>query len=276
MKKSLAITVLLLGWSGVAHAQFSSLSSPVSSVFNRTGAIVATKNDYTPMQLSQSQTGCGTMASSTELDCQHINGFSQNTGGALSNSVFVGLRSDALLIGTGQNLTGSSQLIGVVANSSYNDTGTLAGLIGAEAECSNQNAAGTVTSVTCQNTQILSNAGTMTNVFLNSANVVSNSGTIGTLVDFLSNNISGISGIGTKYAFRGDDTGKIFQESGCFVAGSPTGGCKGAGTINIAGSIWTNGTQGVASKSCVVNTANAATGITLTITNGLITGTTTC
>lgn len=63
---------------------------------------------------------------------------------------------------------------------------------------------------------------------------------------------------------------------GGLQVGSPTGGDKGSGTLNVASSIWTNGTQGLASKSCLINTANAATGITLTITNGLITGTTTC
>lgn len=57
--------------------------------------------------------------------------------------------------------------------------------------------------------------------------------------------------------------------------GSPTGGDKGVGTLNVASTIWTNGTQGI-TKSCLFNTANVTTGITLTITNGLITGTTTC
>jgi len=64
--------------------------------------------------------------------------------------------------------------------------------------------------------------------------------------------------------------------SGGLQVGTPTGGDKGAGTLNVASTIWTNGTQGLASKTCTINTTNVATGITLTITNGLITGTTTC
>lgn len=57
---------------------------------------------------------------------------------------------------------------------------------------------------------------------------------------------------------------------GVQVGASPTGGDKGAGSLNVAGTIWTNGTQGLASKSCVAATA------TLTITNGLITATSGC
>lgn len=49
--------------------------------------------------------------------------------------------------------------------------------------------------------------------------------------------------------------------------GSPTGGDKGAGTINIQSTIWTNGTQGVVSKTCTVNQA-----LTLVFTNGILTG----
>lgn len=63
--------------------------------------------------------------------------------------------------------------------------------------------------------------------------------------------------------------------AGGIQIGTPTGGDKGAGTLNVASTIWTNGTQGI-TKSCLFNTANVTTGITLTITNGLITGTTTC
>lgn len=54
---------------------------------------------------------------------------------------------------------------------------------------------------------------------------------------------------------------------GGFVWGAPTGSDKGAGTINIQGTIWTNGVQGVASKTCTVNQA-----LTLIFTNGLLTG----
>lgn len=38
----------------------------------------------------------------------------------------------------------------------------------------------------------------------------------------------------------------------------------------------TNGVAGLASKVCTINTANAATGVTITISGGIITGTTTC
>lgn len=51
------------------------------------------------------------------------------------------------------------------------------------------------------------------------------------------------------------------------IVGAPTGGNKGAGTINIQGTIWTNGTQGIASQTCTVNQA-----LTLVFTNGLLTG----
>lgn len=68
-----------------------------------------------------------------------------------------------------------------------------------------------------------------------------------------------------------------FEASGGItIPPTVTGGDKGAGSINFAGTLWTNGTQGLASKTCTINTANAATGITLTITNGIITATTTC
>lgn len=50
------------------------------------------------------------------------------------------------------------------------------------------------------------------------------------------------------------------------IVGAPTGGNKGAGTINIQGTIWTNGTQGVATQTCTVNQA-----LTLVFTNGLLT-----
>ena len=49
--------------------------------------------------------------------------------------------------------------------------------------------------------------------------------------------------------------------------GAPTGGDKGAGTLNIAGTIWTNGTQGLATRTCTVDQA-----LTLIFTNGILTG----
>jgi hypothetical protein len=49
-----------------------------------------------------------------------------------------------------------------------------------------------------------------------------------------------------------------------------------SGTLNVTGALQSGGVAGLASKTCTINTANAATGITLTISNGIITGTTTC
>lgn len=49
------------------------------------------------------------------------------------------------------------------------------------------------------------------------------------------------------------------------------------GNGNIAATRYFSGTTGgLASKVCTINTANAATGITMTITGGIVTGTTTC
>lgn len=49
-----------------------------------------------------------------------------------------------------------------------------------------------------------------------------------------------------------------------------------APTFNATTGFSANGTPGLASKSCLINTANTATGVTLTITEGLVTGTTIC
>lgn len=58
------------------------------------------------------------------------------------------------------------------------------------------------------------------------------------------------------------------------VSGTPI---ANPGDGNIAATRYFSGTTGgLASKSCVFNTTNVTTGITLTITGGLITGTTTC
>ncbi|MDE2096505.1 MAG: hypothetical protein KGL39_04605 [Patescibacteria group bacterium] len=48
------------------------------------------------------------------------------------------------------------------------------------------------------------------------------------------------------------------------------------GNVRTNGVFDVNGTDGLASKTCTINTANVTTGITLTITGGIITGTTTC
>jgi hypothetical protein len=52
--------------------------------------------------------------------------------------------------------------------------------------------------------------------------------------------------------------------------GSPSGGDKGADSLNVKGAIWSDGTQGIA--ACTVVTAAA----TITIKNGLITAFTGC
>lgn len=49
----------------------------------------------------------------------------------------------------------------------------------------------------------------------------------------------------------------------------------GNGDINTSTLYRVGGTAGI-TKSCLINTANAATGVTLTITGGVVTGTTTC
>ena len=58
--------------------------------------------------------------------------------------------------------------------------------------------------------------------------------------------------------------------------GAPTGADEGVGTVNVSGRYFVNGTGGLASKTCTINTANVTTGITLTITGGLVTASTTC
>jgi len=62
--------------------------------------------------------------------------------------------------------------------------------------------------------------------------------------------------------------------SGGFVVGAVSD--PGANNLSVAGVYKVGTTAGLASKSCLINTANASTGVTLTITGGLITGTTTC
>jgi hypothetical protein len=62
--------------------------------------------------------------------------------------------------------------------------------------------------------------------------------------------------------------------TGGIIAGS-SGADEGAGYFNGTG-YYAGGTAGVAAKSCAITTANVATGITLTIKGGIITGTTTC
>lgn len=75
----------------------------------------------------------------------------------------------------------------------------------------------------------------------------------------------------------GSATGAVAAAFGAGVMiGNPaTNTDQGNGTIN-ATQYFAGNTAGLASKTCTINTANAATGITITIKGGVITGTTTC
>jgi len=72
-----------------------------------------------------------------------------------------------------------------------------------------------------------------------------------------------------------NDGSLVFEKAGVTVAtlksgvqiGAPTGGDKGADSINVKGTIWTNGTQGITKTCSAMPTA-------MTITNGLITSVT--
>jgi hypothetical protein len=68
-------------------------------------------------------------------------------------------------------------------------------------------------------------------------------------------------------SFTNSGSSFTLGSSGGSQVGTPTGGDKGAGTLNIQGTIWTNGTQGIASKTCTVNQ-----NLTLIFTNGILTG----
>lgn len=70
-----------------------------------------------------------------------------------------------------------------------------------------------------------------------------------------------------SFAWRGPGATSTIDGSGNIISSA---------VIRANAGFSTNGTPGLASKSCLINTANAATGVTLTITGGLITGTTTC
>lgn len=72
---------------------------------------------------------------------------------------------------------------------------------------------------------------------------------------------------GAHQAFFYDQTNTNMLVGPGVQIGSPTGGDKGLGTLNIQGTIWTNGTQGIATRTCTVNQA-----LTLIFTNGILTG----
>ena len=88
-------------------------------------------------------------------------------------------------------------------------------------------------------------------------------------------------GSATLQPATGASTGTISIPNGvtstlATLAAQTFTGTQTAPTFNATTGFSANGTAGVASKSCLINTANAVTGVTLTITEGLITGTTTC
>jgi 5-keto 4-deoxyuronate isomerase len=82
----------------------------------------------------------------------------------------------------------------------------------------------------------------------------------------------------TSLGFESGGTGTsdtFISRSGAGVINIGTTGTNAGGTVNAA-SYEVGGVAGLASKTCTINTANVTTGITLTITGGIITATTTC
>lgn len=65
-----------------------------------------------------------------------------------------------------------------------------------------------------------------------------------------------------------------FMPSGGFAVGTTSD--PGIGKISAANGYVAGASTGLASKTCTINTANVTTGITITITGGIVTGTTTC
>jgi hypothetical protein len=79
--------------------------------------------------------------------------------------------------------------------------------------------------------------------------------------------------LGRSSTYAAQDTFLSWPSAGVIQIGTATG--NALGTVSAA--IYkAGGIAGLASKTCTINTANAATGITITITGGVITGTTTC
>lgn len=99
-------------------------------------------------------------------------------------------------------------------------------------------------------------------------------------IAFASNTLTGVAPLASP-TFSGTVT---MPDSGTWTSAGIEGSVIGAAspeaitgtTINASSGFSANGTAGVASKSCAITTANVSTGITLTIKEGLITGTTTC
>lgn len=75
------------------------------------------------------------------------------------------------------------------------------------------------------------------------------------------------SGVTGGLQFSNNGTVVATFNNGVQIGAAPTGGDKGANSINIQGTIWTNGTQGIVSRTCTVNT-----NFTLIFTNGILTG----
>jgi hypothetical protein len=93
---------------------------------------------------------------------------------------------------------------------------------------------------------------------------------------------SGLLTLGTASTYGGSLTVEGSTSGAAVLTGGTTGVFTSAsnfalsGTVNITGTLQSGGTAGLASKVCTINTANAATGITITFTGGLATATTTC
>lgn len=73
------------------------------------------------------------------------------------------------------------------------------------------------------------------------------------------------SGVTSGLAFINNATTTATLNNGLQVGAAPTGGDKGAGSINFSGTLWSNGTQGV-STTCTETVGN-----TLVFTNGILT-----
>lgn len=156
--------------------------------------------------------------------------------GAASSGVFYGYRGGVRsTAGNANNLTGSFR--GVESNVQHLGSGTLTNLYGFL-------------------TSIAVDVGTVTTAY-------------GLYIDSFSATTGG--SFGTKYAIYtvGTETVKF---GGGVILGAPTGGDKGAGTLNAAGLYYANGTAGLASQ--VVALAKLTAGGTngsITITAGIVT-----
>lgn len=87
--------------------------------------------------------------------------------------------------------------------------------------------------------------------------------------------ISGQGNLGSGFTVGKGIDWSLGTSTGNWLTFGSVASLSGAGVLNVA-SYSAGGTAGLASKVCTINTTNAATGITVTITGGIVTGTTTC